>query len=79
MQAYIQHDVQLDIEMGGDDSDDKELPGLEAVDTSDQEDKEDEEGDSEVEETDKEELGKSPVNYHQKLQLTVTFLSSTSD
>ena len=44
---------------------------------SDQE--EDEEGDSEVEETDEEELSKSPVNYHQKLRLTVTFLSSASD
>jgi hypothetical protein len=72
-------DVQLDVGMGGVNSDDEGLPGLEAVDTSDQEDGEDEEGDSEVGETDEEELSKSPVNYHQKLRLTVTFLSSVSD
>ena len=52
--------------MGGD-SDDEELPGLEEVDTGEQDDEEDREGDLEVEEvqeTDEEELGKSPVNYH---------------
>lgn len=55
-------DVELDVGMGGRDSDDEELPGLEEVDDSDEEDEEDKEG--ELAETDEEELGKSLVNYH---------------
>jgi len=55
-------DIELDVGMGGHDSDDEELPGLEEVDDSDEEDKEDKEG--ELAETDEEELGKSLVNYH---------------
>jgi len=84
-------DVQLDVAMGrwGGDSENEELPGLEDVDDSDEEelpgledvDDSDEEDDKEgeVEETDEEELGKSPVDYHQKLRLTVTILSRASD
>ena len=50
------------------DQGDQKLPGLEAVDNSGEEDTENEE-----------ELGKSPVDYHQKLQLMVTILFRAVD